>query len=310
MAHIAQYYPELLIPSDYDTGTRVDTTYSAVKSVGVNIWDEQWKNGYYQIADGTFEPSAQHICSENLIPVKPNTTYYTLQVGGYVIYYDINGSYLGYHDRAGGNAFSTPPNCHYIHFNCGSAYGAVYLDDIQICLNSLPDAIKQTYHPYMTATLPLPTPVTLRSAGTVAEVYDLETGEKTNPLKDTTMGTGWGYSNGCFRKSFADRGGNYIVCPAYVNGSSSVKADKTIWTEYLVTATDIVVRDDSYNGDYSAFSTAVKDIPLIYALATPDDPTQLDPVENPYIATEAGGTISSILTDPVDDNMNLGYLNL
>ena len=32
LATIQRDYPELLIPSDYDTGTRVDTTYSAVKS--------------------------------------------------------------------------------------------------------------------------------------------------------------------------------------------------------------------------------------------------------------------------------------
>ena len=39
LATIQTNYPELLIPSDYDTGTIVSTTYSALKSVGVNLLD-------------------------------------------------------------------------------------------------------------------------------------------------------------------------------------------------------------------------------------------------------------------------------
>ena len=51
---------------------------------------------------------------------------------------------------------------------------------------------------------------------------------------------------------------------------------------------------------------------ITYALATPDDPTQLTPVIDNTIQTEGGGTINTIQTQtPVIDNcLDVGYLAL
>lgn len=47
-----------------------------VVRTGMNIWDEEWLNGYYSPTTGAYVSDSRYICSKNLIAVKPSTTYY------------------------------------------------------------------------------------------------------------------------------------------------------------------------------------------------------------------------------------------
>lgn len=71
-------------------------TESNVTLFGVNIWDEEWKNGYY--ANGVYTFLANYVCSKSPIEIKPNTTYYAFNgeaQGRLVIaQYDINGDFI------------------------------------------------------------------------------------------------------------------------------------------------------------------------------------------------------------------------
>ena len=72
---------------------------SGVVSVcGVNLWDEQWELGAYNATTGAKTSSNECIRSANLIPIKPNTTYYgyygKLTDNLFALFYDINGNYI------------------------------------------------------------------------------------------------------------------------------------------------------------------------------------------------------------------------
>ena len=169
-------------------------------------------------------------------------------------------------------------------------------------------------------TLTLPSPVTLRSAGSVAEVYDLETGEKSNPLKTKDMTTeNWEYaiSRGFFYLNVTDMASasaqllseKYLFVGAKTDVEMASVADKSMASG--PSGAYIKIKDNTFNDStLSQFIAQVGDI--TYELATPNDPTQLTPVIDNTILTEGGGTINTIQTQtPVIDNcLDVGYLAL
>lgn len=163
-------------------------------------------------------------------------------------------------------------------------------------------------------TLSLPQSVTLRSAGSVAEVYDLDTGEKTNPLSDdiALSNIDW-YKNGDYWFTYdlplSLTNNNAISNKLMYGGYASGTGDTSHW--YWSSGGYFEV----YNPSASSMAdvkTALAGVVLRYVLSTPDDPTQLTPVIDSMIQTEGGGTINTIQTQtPVIDNcMDVGYLAL
>lgn len=311
----------------YDAGSLVDTTYSAVKSVGVNIWDEEWESGRWD--NNTGLPSVDNDRIRNKYPIKvnPSTTYYkgtTLISNCY--FYDSDMNFLSY-GGAGEATVTTPANCVYMNFMT-IVGNPTYSHNIQICLDSYSD--KTNFHEYMTDTLTLPEPVTLRSAGSVAdtdelnvEVDGVEKRRQTKRVGQVDLGSlSWyrdtQYANPLFYADFSDSptltGENYLAkceCALYktVKVSSVVQTNKSIGIQkaYYYTAQRIVIRDDSYT-DATTFKSAMSGVMLNYELAS-EVVTLLDPILDNFVKVEPNGTVETVQTqDPkVDGAMTITY---
>ena len=125
-----------------------------VKTVGRNIWNEQWELGTLNANTGDNITITTRIRSKNFINVKSDTKYYgkiPLTVDNcLIVYYDnaqsyIKSSYI-YSDNY---EFTTPSNCKYIKFTPSSNYGAIYNNDI--CIN-ISDDKNGEYAPYKSNT--------------------------------------------------------------------------------------------------------------------------------------------------------------
>ena len=333
LATIQQKYPELLIPSDYNAGSLVDTMYSAVEAQGVNIWDEVARDGYL-LANGTFASGYGTTASANYIPVKPSTSYY-LKVPYDIVYY---GSRIAWYDadkslisvRDNNNAVITSPsNAFYMRFNTSSLYGTTYKHNIQICLNSLPDAVKTTYHPNMTDTLTLPEPVTLKGAGSVADTDELNVevlvdGVKVNRRRQTMrIGTYtftgneiWAQSGSCYICQtalpnawhpsstnyywLANIQHNYLLVNNWQNLDSGADGIGLTFND-----AKIIISGTAYANRANLVGTK-----LNYELAE-ESVTLLDPIYDPFIQVEGGGTIKPVQSQEtkIDSAMTVTYVN-
>jgi len=309
LAEIQNYYPWLLSPSAYGTSL-VDSVYEGVKSVSPNIFDEQMELGTYSSV-GVKATANDQLRSTNKIKVKPSTAYYfCVGYPAWLCFYDINQNFISGETNYGNASFTTPSNCQYVAFAMWSNYGTTY-NGIQICDNSYTD--KTTYHPHMESTLSLPTPITLRSAGSVAEEFDLETGEKTNPLATKDLSTlTWTYNtslNGWWLSS--------AISDAKIVGSDGVPN----WTcdKFNVMTGGNAITGNypnaiGQNGSgqiicYNGSSSTAPSGTLYYELANPTT-EQLEPIQNPTILTEADGTISAQTEEPIDGNFSVGFITL
>ena len=177
-----------------------------------------------------------------------------------------------------------------------------------------------TWSDYDEQTLSLPTPVTLRSAGNVAEVFDLETGKKTNPLGEYTF-TGSEAGQDTFGAGFIFRVSDLIGVDA---SALMMKEFVPINPNSIYSGTEIgfalVVPSNGTIGFYdpSKFTSKAECMAYLtgkkvyYGLVTPNADTQLTPVINNTIKTEGGGTINTIQTQTpvIDNSMDVGYLAL
>lgn len=327
LADIQQNYPELLVPSDYDTGSPVDTTYGAVDSEGVNLWDEEWEGGSLNPSTGVPVVNADTIRSVNFTAVMPSTAYYckagTLASPELAMFfYDADKSFISL-VGAGNASFTTPSNAHFVKFFCAIAYGKTYNHDIQICLNSYAD--KTTYHPYFKSTLLLPSPVTLRSAGSVADTDELcvevdgeEKRRQTVRVGQVDLGTlTWGKFNGVFYVTLGSGifpvDTSNLLCARYMTASPAFlgqHTDKTIFVQQGATDGTIVIDDRSYN-DANTLKSDLNGVYLYYALADPVV-TLSDPIPDNFLLTEAGGTITPRQTQSkkIDARFDVNYLAL
>ena len=307
---MVQQIPDLLKCDAYDAGSIVSTQYSGVKSVGVNIWDEEWEVGAYYTSDGSKKDGLNDcIRCKNLIPIIPNTWYYkkcSEDYGPYWnLFYDSNKNYLGYSGSNYNAAFLTPDNAYFMAIYTEGGYGTTYNHDIQICLNSYAD--KTTYHPYQRNTIMLSQPVELKSAGAVSEVLNMQTGKKTRPIATIDMkDMEYSPTAGIFvtrlpnSKQSADCGittPGLIIAP-WKSIAQMVDGD-FVWSAYE----DYYYIKDTSCTTAEEMRTKYNGWLINYELATPDDPTQLTPVIDNTILTEGGGTIETIQTQtPVIDN--------
>lgn len=145
VAWFRRYFPKDYYA--YSEPTFIHSKISAMETVGFNQWDEEWELGSYSIADGEKISNNTLIRSTNFIPVFPNTTYYIK--GSMLIYaYGADKSYLSgkYTRNVTNGTYTTDSECHYIRFNCGSAYGTTYKNDI--CINISDPTRNGTYEAY------------------------------------------------------------------------------------------------------------------------------------------------------------------
>ena len=330
--------PALCQYNPYDAGSLVDTVVSGAKSVGVNIWDEETKQGYYD-SSGSYQSANNRLCTKNMIKVIPSTDYYVKLplsqslTDNFIICYDANGNFierLSKTNSGSGFYFTTPANAFFINMNFSAYYtgGTTYNHNIQICLNSYAD--KTTYHPYKTDTLSLPEPVTLRGVGTCVETLDLETGVLDDG-KFTLYDLGSISENFIFTGTYGTASNVFI---SYIEGksvpSSSDKAN-AICTKYVVVtnhelyASDALclslidystllrlrINDPSFtrlsgesDADYVArFKAHLSGVYLLVEKATYTPSSPIDPITDNFLEVEGGGTVETIQTQtPVLDN--------
>ena len=318
IAKIQQNYPELLVPSDYGT-SMVDSVVSGERAVGVNLWDEEWEEGALS-SDGSVVASGfSNRRTTSFIRIDPSTAYFQTSpagaYGGRIAFYDYNKNLVLF-DNNGiptTGLYTAPQGANYMRVTLGASYGTTYNHDIQFCLYSLPSEIRTVYHPYMESTLMLPAPVTLKSAGSVADTCEPNVEvEGVARRRDTqnaatvdletlawTVVTGTLYSAtlaGVKGASSSDVVGD-MTCEKYIPSYSSYLSQR---------AGMIAVSDNEIRVNTGSASTPSG--LLTYALKEPVV-TLSDPVLDPFIEVEGGGSIDLIQTQTpkVDSAFSMEY---
>lgn len=331
---MVQQIPDLLKYDAYNTGSLVSTTVSGVKSVGVNIWDEE---------TALYGGGGNILGAKNNIPVLMGQTYHitpSIPATGtdryYIQFLDSDGNQISdksIYGNASDFTFTTPMGCWYLMFYIFGSYGTVYKHDIQISeVHGSVSTVNTTYHPHITDTLSLPQSVTLRSAGSVADTDELNVevlvgGVKVNKRRQTTrVGTytftgneNWAYSSGRgywfidFSGAKGNGGGNIpnLLTSRYVPESynGGIYGQKTgMYIDNL----NVYVYDPAFvNATQAQVQQGMKDVVMNYELAD-KSVTLLDPIINNTIQTEGGGTINTIQTQTtvIDNSLDVGYLAL
>ena len=171
---------EQLYPNAYygfTTGREEVIDRLAIKTVGFNQWDEEWRSCDINAETGEII-SGDYVVAKNFISVLPNTDYYICVksyagTGNVYLYqYSADLTYLGisgYKKIPGNTVFKTDNKASYILFLLGSFYGTTYKNDV--CLNISNTSKNGTYEPYTTSTLSLPIstlfPTGIKEAGSL-----------------------------------------------------------------------------------------------------------------------------------------------
>ena len=308
-----------MFPSDYypyNEGTLISCGPTAVVSTGFNLWDEEWEAGCLDVIDGQNKVSGSQIRTKNFIPILPNTEYYKISPNNgmyWVCYYDADKNYIGYLGTGFSGTFTPMEGASYMRSYTESGYGTTYKNDI--CFN-VSSTLNGQYKPYQTPdTMDLSWireltyndgtqdvqmfPNGLCSAGTV---YDEVTPTKAiKRIGVIDMGTlSWGryHFTDNFWTFYAEvplannrSTGFYSNQTAYPytsysgNVSPTQMGDKTLstWTNQNY----VYARDDSFNGDNTAFKNSLSGEYLYYEFKTPIENSIIRPMG---YAVQPGGT--------------------
>jgi len=329
ISDIQSNYPELLVPSDYDAGSIVDTTYSAVKSVGRNLFDRASATvgKYYDSTGNLYDNSNLGI--SDYMPVTPSVSYFLKSVAVVdqfqLHWFDRNKNWIGRNFGSVSNtSMDAPSGASYVRVN-------FQLSDSQVCFNKS-DSLDGTYTPHMTDTLTLPESVTLKGAGAVADTDELNVevlvdGVKVNKrrktvrIKEADLGQcRWTYN---YSYSTIETESLTSISTAY-NWSALICAKYTVVnsnTPYVdmpdksckrhSSAAILVIKDsDITDSDIVNYKIAkLLGTKLAYETAT-YSVTLLDPILDPFIQVEGGGTIKPVQSQSpeVDSAMTVEYM--
>lgn len=144
----------------YFEGLR-DSKVTEVKSVGVNLFNAQWKEGYYISSSGIDTASSFNICSANITPVKPNTKYVFSVEASVAINVKAVAFYIDgvFHSRIqSGFSFTTPEGVNGVRFGMDNADKAFTASLIKSAMLNEGSAALP-YTPYVENTLAIPTTV-------------------------------------------------------------------------------------------------------------------------------------------------------
>ena len=103
---------------DYDAGSLRPVKMSGIKTVGFNVWDEEWELGDFDTSTCVFSSGNRYIISKNYCPILPSTSYfkkanYSISTYGlFVVFYDSNKGLIG-RDSSYSATITTPSNAAY-----------------------------------------------------------------------------------------------------------------------------------------------------------------------------------------------------
>ena len=136
---------------DYNAGTLESADGTVMRSIGRNVWDEEWESGSISSVNGANLTAASEIRSKNYIPVIPNAPYWFKAPANLKLrYYDAAKNYIGYVDKDGisgalNTARTMPSNCAFIRFATEST---TYGNNITISLYYPGESGYDQYYPY------------------------------------------------------------------------------------------------------------------------------------------------------------------
>lgn len=288
---------------------------AAVETTGVNQWDEEWVNGYWD--NSGFHADARFICSKNKIKVIPGETYFFRgpNIAFGVIGYDAEGDYVQYIGAAISNSqFIIPAGISYITFNPTNVE-ALTTYNHDICINLSNPAINGQYFPYWKRTLQLglttkkdtdgnvPFADGMKGAGMASDWADKVGGEKRMGRVD--LG-GLNYTNesgsfgaGAFSAYLPSNahGGNSntneksnIIASGYANVAMNDIANQDKSVALWGTSINLIVKNSAFAG-YAGeqVAAALSGVMLDYELATPVPFTWAEPL-NLGVKVDENGT--------------------
>jgi len=259
-----------------------------VESVGFNLWDEETVGGYFSTV-GTWNSVSTNIASDNPIPVLPNTTYYFNTAGenGYITYWKKpvpsgvtnKTDFISRTQALTDHTFTTPNDCHAVHFNMSSTYGATYKGDICINISKTEGTPKNgDYVPYQSSNATIQFGQTVY--GGVCDFVDGGTDDAMDiiDLGDLSWIRTTSYENPFFYANITGRktGGEFDYNPrssAYRFDAINKNADTFGNTgengtfAFQRTNTQVFIRNDAYT-DATTFKTAMTGQKICFEKAT------------------------------------------
>ena len=157
---------------------------TTITRCGVNLWDEEIRNGYYNSSTGAFVSNGNMIANVTHIKVIPNSTIYiasgTYNIG--ITEYDANMSFIRQSAGKKNETLTLSATTAYINFSNTWNAGSTYNNDISI---NYP-ATDTTYHAYTGNTVPVSEATTLVTESGINNVF-ADVGNVTVQYKDTTL---------------------------------------------------------------------------------------------------------------------------
>lgn len=274
----------------------------SVYVTGVNVWDEEWEVGGYDMNTGAKISVNLRIRSVNKIDVRPNTSYY-FHMGngtGNILYYDANDAFISRRNFQSSSAFTTPNNCYRIAIAMANDYGTTYNNDISINYPST----DHDYHAYNGNT----TTTTLPST-TYGGTIDLVSGVLTVDRAIVDLGSLTWIASG--------DASNLFVAPVSgkQNGNTNIMSDMyNVQSVAFTSMTHGGMRGYSTNNnvyckntDYSdaaTFKTAMNGVQLVYELATPQTyqltGQQIELLRDCFVWADAGNITLTYETELLD----------
>ena len=158
----------------YDAGHLESADGSILRSIGRQMWDEEWEVGNIDATTGQNIAYSGTMRSKNYIPVTPNSPIYfycaVTQTGSFPFFaYDAQKNYIGKFEVDAQDDASIPSNAHFIRFRSTSGYGATYNHDITISRYYPGESGYDQYYPFTVLAEVDTGSEVLRSAGAVAD---------------------------------------------------------------------------------------------------------------------------------------------
>lgn len=305
---IEEFYarkPKVADENAFNEGEVIHMEADAIKSVGVNQWDEEWEVGVF-LDNGTIYTASGYdvaIHSKNHINVIEGSTYqFTYPYNGtlYICLYDSAKTFIRREIISNVHTYTIPNGVRYIRIATEKTYNSsTYKNDI--CINLSDTEVNGQYFPYVKREQSLEVikkyfPQGMKSAGTAHdEIRWNEQKQKWEAIKrigEVDMGTL------PFALNYADTfhvfvvyhmqnivdnfpnhraGGIGALCSKYISAPWSFIADYTnnnndntfCLSDSAMGTNALIIRDTSYT-DAASFKAAMSGVILYYELAKPD----------------------------------------
>lgn len=286
-SHWSWYYNGSL---DYNVGELRNCAGRYLVCGGRNVWDEEWKNGYYDTSTGVYVYQSTTICSKNNILVVPSKQYFVHFTGNATYIniqeMDVSGNFLRNRQPSKDSVYTPSSDARQISFFLPSAYGDTYNNDITISLYYTTGDGYNEHYAYESPKVYDTGTETLRRIPVANgdDIFDskLPSGAITRRIGIIDLGTlGFTLRSGktnTFQVTLSDilptPNDNTIpnwcmVSKIYgFNTTNNVLSDNYNNVIAINTNKLLLVRNTSYS-DATTFTTAMSGVYLIYELATP-----------------------------------------